>query len=80
MKELLSNYSSPVVIAELGINHSGSYELAKDLIMGAKESGVNAVKFQYRNLDRAYSDDKNEIGDSIISYEINRNLQNLHKA
>ena len=74
MKELLSNYSSPVVIAELGINHSGSYELAKGLIMGAKESGVNAVKFQYRNLDRAYSDDKNEIGDSIISYEINRNF------
>jgi sialic acid synthase SpsE len=62
------------VIAELGINHSGSFELAKELIMGARESGVNAVKFQYRNLDKAYSDDKNEIGDSIIAYEINRNF------
>lgn len=34
------------VIAEVGINHNGSLELAKKLIDKAKESGASAVKFQ----------------------------------
>jgi len=41
--------SYPVfVIAEIGINHNGSVELAKKLIVGAKAAGCNAVKFQKR--------------------------------
>jgi N-acetylneuraminate synthase len=36
------------VIAEIGINHNGSLECAKQLIAGAKKAGANAVKFQKR--------------------------------
>jgi len=36
------------VIAELGINHNGSLDIAKKLIEGAKAAGCNAVKFQKR--------------------------------
>lgn len=36
------------VIAEIGINHNGSLELAKKLIDGALFAGCDAVKFQKR--------------------------------
>lgn len=36
------------IIAEIGINHNGSLELAKKLIEGAAFAGANAVKFQKR--------------------------------
>lgn len=42
------------IIAEIGVNHNGSIELAKKLIDAAKESGVDAVKFQKRHLEAAY--------------------------
>ena len=34
------------VIAEIGINHNGSMEYAKELIDLAKDCGCDAVKFQ----------------------------------
>ncbi|OGR25860.1 MAG: hypothetical protein A2277_21320 [Desulfobacterales bacterium RIFOXYA12_FULL_46_15] len=34
------------LIAEIGFNHNGDIELAKDMIHAASESGANAVKFQ----------------------------------
>lgn len=34
------------IIAEAGVNHNGSLELAKELCKVAKECGVDAVKFQ----------------------------------
>jgi len=37
---------SVFIIAEAGVNHNGSIELAKKLIDVASESGVDAVKFQ----------------------------------
>ncbi len=36
------------VIAEIGINHNGSLDIAKKLIDGAKSAGCDAVKFQKR--------------------------------
>ena len=34
------------VIAEIGVNHNGDLKLAKKLIIAAKKTGANAVKFQ----------------------------------
>jgi N,N'-diacetyllegionaminate synthase len=34
------------IIAEIGVNHAGSVELAKNMIDAAKKSGADAVKFQ----------------------------------
>lgn len=39
-------------IAEIGINHNGSLEIAKKLIDVAKASGCDAVKFQKRNPEK----------------------------
>lgn len=36
----------PYIIAEVGVNHEGSMELAKRLIDEAREGGADAVKFQ----------------------------------
>jgi len=36
------------VIAEIGINHNGSVDIAKKMIEGAKAAGCDAVKFQKR--------------------------------
>jgi len=43
------------IIAEIGINHNGSLELAKKLIKNCKDSGVDAVKFQKRDINLVYS-------------------------
>jgi N-acetylneuraminate synthase len=45
------------IIAEIGINHNGVLEIAKDLIKVAKEAGCDAVKFQKRTVDQVYSRD-----------------------
>lgn len=42
-------YKKPIVVAEIGCNHMGDFELAKELIFLAKETGANVAKFQKRN-------------------------------
>lgn len=43
------------IIAEVGVNHQGSVEMAKKMIDVAMESGVDAVKFQTFQADKAIS-------------------------
>jgi len=43
------------IIAELGINHNGQLEIARQLIEVAKEAGCDAVKLQKRTIDLVYS-------------------------
>lgn len=35
-----------IVIAEAGVNHNGSYDMAKQMIFAAKEAGADYIKFQ----------------------------------
>ena len=42
-------------IAEIGINHNGDINIAKQLIKIAKEIGCDAVKFQKRTVEKVYS-------------------------
>ena len=43
------------IVAEVGINHNGSIDIAKKLIDIAASAGCDAVKFQKRNVDKVYS-------------------------
>jgi len=43
------------IIAEIGINHNGSIELAKKMIDIAVTTGCDAVKFQKRTVDVVYT-------------------------
>tara|TARA_B100000989_G_C19475434_1_gene442668 strand:- start:264 stop:1103 length:840 start_codon:yes stop_codon:yes gene_type:complete len=44
----------PYLIAEIGINHNGDINIAKQLIKNSKECGFDAVKFQKRTIDIVY--------------------------
>jgi N-acetylneuraminate synthase len=46
-----------VITAEIGINHNGSIDVAKQLIDVAKSAGCDAVKFQKRTVSKVYSKD-----------------------
>nr|MBC8197721.1 N-acetylneuraminate synthase family protein [Candidatus Neomarinimicrobiota bacterium] len=48
----ITQSSSAFIIAEIGINHQGDIDIAKKLILQAKECGADAVKFQKRSISR----------------------------
>jgi len=48
----IGNGEPAFVIAEIGINHQGDVEIAKQLMKSAKECGADAVKFQKRKVAR----------------------------
>jgi sialic acid synthase len=67
---LINDTSDAFVIAEIGHNHQGNLEKAKELFLTAKECGVDAVKLQKRDnrslyttsfFNRAY-DNENSFG------------------
>lgn len=56
----LKNYDQPYIIAELGSNHNGDMELAKKLIIEAKNAGAHCVKFQSWSKDTIFARKKYE--------------------
>ena len=44
-----NKYLKPKVISEIGCNHKGDFEIAKELIKLSKDCGAEFAKFQKRN-------------------------------
>lgn len=44
-----------VIIAEAGVNHNGNYDLARKLVIAAKDAGADYVKFQTARPERVIS-------------------------
>lgn len=59
-KKEVFNFCKPYIIAELGSNHNGDMELAKKLIIQAKEAGADCVKFQSWSKDSIFARKKYE--------------------
>ncbi len=58
-------------IAEIGLNHNGKIQIAKELISLAKSAGADAVKFQKRYLEEIYLPeilDNPLLGEQSIQY------------
>ncbi len=64
------------IVAEIGINHNGSLEIAKKLIDAAVEAGCDAVKFQKRTVNIVYTEAElarpRKVDESIIYNAIER--------
>lgn len=68
---------TPYIIAEAGVNHEGSMDLAKRLIDEAAEDGAHAIKFQTYKADTIASKDSPYYWD--ISKEPTRSQHELFK-
>ena len=53
--KIIGDGSPCFIVAEIGINHNGSVELAKKMIDIAVTTGCDAVKFQKRTVDVVYT-------------------------
>ena len=72
-----------LIIAEAGVNHNGSYENAKKLILAGAEAGVDYVKFQTFKASKLVSKDaekaeyqkRNTTDESISQFEMLKKLE-----
>ena len=46
---MFKKFSKPILIAEIGCNHKGDFEIAKKMIETAAKCGADYVKFQKRD-------------------------------
>ena len=71
------------LIAEIGINHNGSVDIAKKIILQSKKAGFDAVKFQKRDPDICVPENKKkdlkETPWGLISYIEYKKKLNLIK-
>jgi len=84
-KNYFSELSRCYLIAEIGVNHNGDIDLAKNMIKKAKEIGADAVKFQTFTADKLVSQNapkvpyQKESSNSLEShYEMIRKLELSH--
>jgi len=81
-----NNYESPIVVAEIGCNHKGEMDIAKELIDLAKHCGATYAKFQKRTPSELLTSEQyaaphpnpyNSYGDS---YGLHREFLELDQA
>ncbi len=66
--KVITHNSPTLIIAEIGINHMGSEDLCKEMIIEALESGADCVKLQTGFVDECFDKETD-------SYEIFKNAQ-----
>ena len=52
---ILSDFNKPYIVAEINTSHFGNKEIAKEMIVKAKEAGCDCVKFQSWSAETLYS-------------------------
>jgi Sialic acid synthase len=68
-KKIYQPYKKILTIAEIGCNHNNNFKICKKLIIHAKKSGFDAVKFQMFKADQLV--EKNTKGHKLLSkYEL----------
>jgi N-acetylneuraminate synthase len=66
---VLSDFGSPYIVAELNTSHFGSLDLAKQMVLEAKNIGCHCVKFQSWSANSLYSQtyyDENPIAKRFV--------------
>jgi N,N'-diacetyllegionaminate synthase len=74
-KSLIGHQYPPYIIGEIGLNHNGSVEIAKQLIDVCVEHGCNAAKFQTFTTERISA----KVLDARYSEDILDLEENLHQ-
>ena len=74
-KNLVGQQYPPYIIGEIGLNHNGSVEMAKQLIDVCVESGCNAAKFQTFSAERISA----KVLDARYNEDIMDLEENLHQ-
>ena len=64
-----------IIIAEAGVNHNGSFELAKQLVDAAAMAKADFVKFQTFKADKIVSKDASKADYQIKNIADNDNSQ-----
>lgn len=74
--------SQTYIIAEAGVNHNGSFEMAKKLVDVAKQSGADAVKFQTFKAENLVTNEAkqasyqvNNLGEATSQFEMLQKLE-----
>lgn len=82
MKSQITNQAEVLVIAEIGVNHNGDVELAKQLIDAAKCSGADIAKFQVFRAESLITEaapaaeyQKKNIREDVSHYEMLKSLE-----
>jgi sialic acid synthase SpsE len=78
----IKNFGEPFIIAEIGSNHNGKLELARQMVDAAVDSGADAVKFQSFDTNLfskvCYETDERRIRVMQESAALNKFFTNVH--